>query len=109
MLGAVAAAVILMPDDNGEHLPKPHAGKPDLVAPAPKAVKLERDDAKAARAAAAKFVATAVLRRNVDDSWDLTAPALKAGFTRERWKRGEIPVVPFPADDLDEVRWRLDY
>jgi hypothetical protein len=109
VIGIVATLVVVLPEDNGDHLPKPHGGRPTLVAPAPKAVKLERADAKAARAAAAKFVATAVLRRNIDDSWELTAPVLKAGFTRETWKRGEIPVVPFPADQLDEVRWRMDY
>jgi hypothetical protein len=109
VVGLITALVVVLAEDNGDNLPKPREGQPTLVAPAPKPVKLDRADAKAARAAAAKFVATAVLRRNIDDSWELTAPELKAGFTREKWKRGEIPVVPFPAEDLDEVRWRLDY
>ena len=72
-------------------------------------MKLHKADEKAARDTAARFVATAVLRRDVDDSWDLTAPELRGGLTRTQWKTGEIPVVPFPAKDLDEVRWRLDY
>ncbi|MGZ8694836.1 MAG: hypothetical protein ACXWYS_05295 [Gaiellaceae bacterium] len=109
VVGIIATLVVVLPDDNGDNLPEAREGKPTLVEPAPKPVKLARADAKAARAAAAKFVATAVLRRNIEESWELTAPVLKAGYTRATWKRGEIPVVPFPADDLDEVRWRLDY
>jgi len=80
--GAIAAAVIILPGDNGDNLPKARAGKPTLVAPAPKLVKLQKADVQAARDAAAKFVATAVLRQHVDDSWELTAPIMKAGFTR---------------------------
>ena len=50
VIGIVATLVVVLPEDNGDHLPKPHGGKPTLVAPAPKAVKLKRADAKAARA-----------------------------------------------------------
>jgi hypothetical protein len=107
--GAIAAAVVLMPDDNGDNLPSARPGRPTIVAPAPKLVKLRKVDEAAARDTAARFVATAVLRHHVDDSWELTAPELRYGFTREQWKTGEIPVVPFPAKDLDQVRWRLDY
>ncbi len=107
--GAITAAVVLMPDDNGDNLPQARPGHPTLVAPAPKLVKLRKADVQAARDAAAKFVATAVLRHHVDDSWELTAPVMKAGFTRAKWKTGQIPVVPFPADQLDQVRWRFDY
>ncbi len=107
--GAIAAAVVFLPHDNGDNLPKPRPGNPTLVAPAPKLVKLQKADVQAARDAAARFVSTAVLRRHVDDSWELTAPIMKAGFTREKWKTGQIPVVPFPAKELDQVRWRFDY
>src|SRR5947209_8604650 len=71
--GVVGLAVRLMPDTNGDNLPKAHAGKPTIVAPAPKHVRLGAADQAAARLAAAKFIDTAVLRRNVDQSWALTA------------------------------------
>jgi len=106
---AVAAAVVFMPDDNGENLPQARPGKPTIVGPGPKLVKMQKADVQAARNAAARFVATAVLRRHIDDSWELTAPVMKAGYTRKTWKTGQIPVVPFPADELDQVRWRFDY
>ena len=107
--GAVAAAVIFLPEDNGDNLPTNRHGKAAVVAPAPKPVKLHQADAKAARDIAAKFVATAVLRQHVEDSFDLTAPEMRGGLTRKAWGTGEIPVVPFPADQLDHVGWKLDY
>jgi hypothetical protein len=107
--GAVGLAVILMPDNNGDTLPTKRAGKPTIVAPAPKHVTMGRADAAAARLAAAKFVSTAVLRHHVDQAWDLAAPELRAGLTRKAWNTGDIPVVPFPADQLESVRYRTDY
>ena len=107
--GVVGLAVVLMPDNNGDKLPAARPGKPTIVAPAPKHVRMGAADQAAARLAAAKFIDTAVLRRNIDQSWDLTAPELRVGFTRKAWKTGNIPVVPFPADQLDSVRYHTDY
>src|SRR3954468_13513438 len=105
----VAAAVILMPDTNGAKQPQMRGGKPTIVAPAPKHVSMSAADEAAAKLAAAKFISTAVLRQHVDQSWALAAPELRAGFTRKAWSSGEIPVVPFPADQLDTVRYHMDY
>jgi hypothetical protein len=55
---------------------------------------------------ARKFVATAVARRHVEDSWDLVAPSLKQGYTKKTWAKGEIPVTPFP---FYVGRWRVSY
>ncbi|MDQ3992971.1 MAG: hypothetical protein M3229_04860, partial [Actinomycetota bacterium] len=44
-----------------------------------------------------EFVATAVTRRNVASSYDLTTRAMRAGMTRRQWAKGDIPVYPFPA------------
>ena len=107
--GVVGLAVVLMPDNNGMKLPATRAGKPTIVAPAPKHVRMGAADQAAAKTAAAKFINTAVLRRNVDQSWALTAPELRVGFTRKAWESGNIPVVPFPADQLDSVRYHTDY
>ncbi len=107
--GVVGLAVVLMPDNNGMKLPATRAGKPTIVAPAPKHVRMGAADQAAAKLAAAKFINTAVLRRNVDQSWALTAPELRVGFTRKAWESGNIPVVPFPADQLDSVRYHTDY
>jgi hypothetical protein len=47
---------------------------------------------------AARFVNTAVKRKHVDKSFDLTTPALHTGYTRKAWATQDIPVVPYPVD-----------
>src|SRR5215210_694627 len=49
----------------------------------------------AARKVAGKFILTAVARKNIDDSWAITHPSLRAGFTRREWASGEIPIIPY--------------
>jgi hypothetical protein len=108
LAGAVTVGVLHLPD-SGERLPSTRHGKPTLVAPAPEAVALAANDLRAARGVAAKFVATAVLRHHTGDSWDVTAPSMRTGFTREAWSRAAIPVVPYPAEHLAMVKWKFDY
>lgn len=55
---------------------------------------------------ARRFIMTAVARRHVARSWSLVTPALRAGYTRAEWARGDIPIVPYP---VDTARWQLDY
>jgi hypothetical protein len=55
---------------------------------------------------AQRFLRTAVVREHVDDSWELTAPSLKQGYTRERWATDDIPVQPYP---VDAAKWKVDY
>ena len=55
---------------------------------------------------AARFLRTAVVREHVEDSWELTAPSLKSGYTRETWATQDIPVAPYP---VDVAKWDVDY
>jgi hypothetical protein len=55
---------------------------------------------------AAQFLQTAVAREHVEDSWELTAPSLKAGYTQKTWATQDIPVPPYP---VDVARWDVDY
>jgi hypothetical protein len=59
-------------------------------------------------AVAARFVQTAVARKNVGESWDILSPTYdgKSGYTRKTWARGDIPVQPFP---VDRAKWDLDH
>jgi hypothetical protein len=43
-----------------------------------------------------QFVATAVLRRRTDCSYELVTDQMRQGLTRAAWRGGSIPVVPFP-------------
>jgi hypothetical protein len=45
------------------------------------------------------FILTAVDRQNVGTSWSISAPSLREGFTRKQWNSGDLPVVPYPAQD----------
>jgi hypothetical protein len=80
-----------------------------VVAPPPKTVKLSKTDAHDALFVAAQFVATAVLRKHTERSYDLSDAAFHQGLTRAQWKTGDIPVAPYDSHDLSVVKWRLDY
>jgi hypothetical protein len=96
--------------NTGRDLETPFTNEPvQTVAANPRSVPFAGDEQDRVRQVAAQFVATAVVRRHLDQSWDLTAPALRKGFTRARWLGGEIPVVPYPAEAVAVVRSKLDY
>jgi hypothetical protein len=93
------------------------SSKPDAVAsairapgwePAQPPASLKRSVAQLEKplAVAARFLTTAVARKNVGSSWELVTPELRQGYTRARWSKGDIPIVPFP---VRSARWDLDY
>jgi hypothetical protein len=55
---------------------------------------------------AQRFIATAVARNHVEDSWELVCPEMKQGYTKTSWSKGDIPVVPFP---VDVGKWHVSY
>jgi hypothetical protein len=74
---------------------------------APKKVRLKVHDRTKALAVAAKFINTAVTRKNVDDAWDLVTPTMRAGYTRKQWDTQELPgIPPFP---VGSARWKLQF
>lgn len=84
-------------------------GKPQVTHQEPPATPLSKDDLTASEQTLDHFVLTAVLRRNLDESYDLVTPQLRAGMKREEWLSGDIPVVPFPAKDFAFAKSRLRY
>lgn len=87
---------------------------PDPTGPIPPAPNLTPQEQavsqvdKEARRVAGKFILTAVARKNVDQSWAITHPSMRAGFTRRQWASGQIPVTPYEVDTIDEARFRVD-
>jgi hypothetical protein len=56
------------------------------------------------------FLATAVAREHLDQSWAVIAPSMKAGYTFEEWtKATELPVVPYPGADVRRAQFYLEY
>jgi hypothetical protein len=53
------------------------------------------------------FVEHAVARRDPGAAWSLATPALKAGTTHKDWKRGDLPVYPFPARTEESSGWHV--
>jgi hypothetical protein len=62
---------------------------------------------RAVRTVLARFISTAVARCRVGDSWELAGPSLRQGVSREQWRRGEIPIVPYPAAKHGQGSWDL--
>jgi hypothetical protein len=73
----------------------------------PKHVPFRAADRHAARKVLARFVSTAVARCDVGQSWDLAGPTLREGFTRQQWRTGDIPIVPYPAAKHGQGSWDL--
>jgi hypothetical protein len=53
------------------------------------------------------FVRTAVVRRNLDRAWSLASPAMREGVSRRDWRRGDLPVQPYPERALQHVDWSV--
>jgi hypothetical protein len=110
MVAALAALAGVFFSNTGQKNEAPFTKEPvQLVAPNPATVQLTKGDARAALLVAAKFVATAVLRDHTERSYDLSDAAFHQGLTRAQWKTGDIPVAPYSKDDLDVVKWKMDY
>ncbi|HZO62524.1 MAG TPA: hypothetical protein VFB35_06035 [Gaiellaceae bacterium] len=84
-------------------------GKATLVPAAPKSDPFTRAEQRQVRAIAVRFIESAVYRRNVRASFALTTSGLRQGESRADWASGTIPVVPYPAEAVQTVRWRLDH
>ena len=100
-VGSIALLVTLLDDED----PK------GVIPPTPSLTEEERRVAEVdpeARKVAGKFILTAVARRNVDQSWAITHPDLRAGYTRKEWATGNLPIVPYPTRAISEARFRVD-
>jgi hypothetical protein len=85
------------------------AGKPTLVAKSPKTDVFTKAERRQVRAVAIQFIESAVFRNNVADSFAITTRGLRQGASRAAWATGTIPIVPYPANAVETVRWRVDY
>jgi hypothetical protein len=68
---------------------------PDYVAP--KNSPFTASEKQAVRRSLKEFISSAVARENPSRAWDVSAPSLKQGISRQQWNKGDLPVVPYPA------------
>ena len=64
---------------------------------------------KAAFATARKFMQTAVLRKNLDEAWSIVDVDLKGRMTKKQWDTGNIPVIGYPANNINTTAFQVDF
>jgi hypothetical protein len=87
--------------------PTTYRNEPAQVYHEPRAVRLTADERRTVHEVAVRFISTAVTRDDVDASWTLAAVELRQGFTRADWRKGDIPVTPYPADAPEYAPWKV--
>lgn len=92
LAAVVAVAIVIGIGDTGTKVPDVMSNEPAVVIEQEKKAPLEPG----ARKVAGEFILTAVARRDLGRSWELTHPKLREGYTRAQWLTGEIPIVPYP-------------
>lgn len=60
-----------------------------------------------ARATAAEFMRTAVVRKNLRRAWRVSGPGVRQCLTLGQWMTGNIPVLPYP--DVSRSRIRIEW
>jgi hypothetical protein len=105
LAGVVVGAIRLFPGHDAPQQPAPPVQAAPSPAPKPKTAALSKDATSVAR----EFVMTAVARRHLDAAWKISGPDIRGGLTYKQWLRGEIPVVPYPVQDLRVAPFKIDY
>ena len=73
----------------------------------PKHVPFTASKRNAVSSVLARFIDGAVARHDLARTWDLAGPGLRSGVTYEEWRRGEIPIVPYPASRRGAGTWNV--
>lgn len=106
-LGGVAAVVAVLIIVLGNH-PTTNAkvsNKPAQLAQVEKRVPRDPVSIQIGR----QFLETAVLRRNLNWAYDHVHPYIKGLMTRAQWDRGNIPVIPYPAENIETAQFLTIY
>lgn len=62
----------------------------------------------AAKKVAGEFILTAVARKDLARSYEITHPDLRQGLSLKQWETGDIPVQFYPADAIDTATFKID-
>ena len=101
--GLVAFAVTWI-GDTGTSQETPLSNQPAKTFTPRKQVPLDVE----ARKVAGRFILTAVARENLGESYALVHPELRQGMTKKEWLTGNIPVVYYPAKEIETATFKVD-
>jgi hypothetical protein len=109
LAGLVTAAVILLPE--AEEDPPEVFGRQQAVniAAGEKSVRLTRADRKQVNEAIDVLMNAGVKRRNPGAVYRFASPGLRRQATRAEWRRGDIPVYPYPARGEKFHGWTVNF
>ena len=105
LVAGVIAFLIVHYSNTAKSVETPVSNKPAAVPKQPKGVPLDAG----AKAVAAKFIHTAVVRKNLAEAYKISGPNIRQGQTLKQWMTGNIAVVPFPASDRAVLDLRYSY
>ncbi len=100
----VAAFTIAYFGNTATVVETPLSNKPAQVFSARKQIPLEKE----ARRVAGRFILTAVARKHLAESYELTSPELRQGLSKKEWLTGSIPVPPYPVGEIEAATLKVD-
>jgi len=104
LVAGVAAATIAFFGNTAAKVEETKSNKPAQIFTPRKQIPLDKE----ARRAAGRFLLTAVPRKNLAESYELTHPDLRQGLSKKEWLTGNIPVQYYPADNLEVATFKVD-
>ncbi|HUQ23768.1 MAG TPA: hypothetical protein VM049_12230 [Gaiellaceae bacterium] len=104
LVAGVVAVAVAWVGDTGRSQATPPSSEPAQIFTPRKQVPLDVE----ARKVAGRFILTAVARQNLGESYALAHPELRQGMTRREWLQGDIPVVYYPAKEIDKATFKVD-
>ncbi len=104
LAGIVAVLVVVIGNQTNPNV-TPISNKPAQIVKSQKNLPLTREQ----REVAGRFILTAVARKNLRVAYNLVTDRLKEGMTLKQWLTGNIPVVPFPINNLDVAPMHVLY
>ena len=108
VVAACAVVGILYPN-TGKEEQHFRPGKPTVVPEELPSRPVSRATQRAAENVLSSFVISALLRDHPARSWDIIDPSFRSGFTRRDFKKGVLPVAPFPEKSLIAAKLKLTY
>lgn len=109
LVGLIVAGAMLLP--KAEEDPPEVFGQEQAynIAASEKPVRLTRADRKVVNETIDVVMNDGVKRQNPSEVYSIVTPNLRSQATRDEWRRGDIPVYPYPALGKRFHGWTINY